>query len=146
MLTVAKVESDRARYYLSTTAIGANHAGGLVETGRRLDREGSHCARPQGGCGAAGVRALLAGRSPVDAGGLLRLPDRRRLSAYDLAFSTPKSVSILFALGRPDVTEQIRLAHERAVQATLGYLERHAICVREAQVDGRTRLTRVDGE
>ncbi len=144
MLTVAKVESGRASYYLSTTASGSDHPGGLLEA------DGIWLGKQAAALGLSGVaspravRALFAGRSPADGKRLLPAPDRRRLSAYDCTFSTPKSVSILFALGPPHVTEQIRLAHGGAVRASLDYLERHGASVREEQVDGRTRVVRAD--
>ncbi len=142
MLTIAKVESSRAAYYLSTTASGSDHEGGLVEP------DGVWLGRLSASLGLAGVaapaavRALLGARSPLDGSRLFPREDRRRLSAYDCTFSTPKSVSVLFALGRPEVTDQVRLAHEDAVVASLDYLERHGVCVREGRVDGRTRLSK----
>ena len=136
VLTVAKVESGRASYYLSTTAAGADHAGGLLEPdGVWLGRQAAALGL-SGVASPGAVRALFAGRSPVDGERLLAEPKRRRLSAYDCTFSTPKSVSVLFALGPPEVTEQVRLAHGGAVLASLDYLERHGARVREGQVDG----------
>jgi conjugative relaxase-like TrwC/TraI family protein len=43
---------------------------------------------------------------------------------YDLTFSAPKSVSLLHALGAPAVQSEVLAAHEQAVAAALGYLER----------------------
>ena len=51
---------------------------------------------------------------------------RERLPGYDLTFRAPKSVSLLFALGEGEVSRDIKLAHEAAVRAALGYLEREA--------------------
>ena len=52
------------------------------------------------------------------------------VAGYDLTFSAPKSVSVLFALGDADVREAVRAAHDRAVREALGYMERTAAAVR----------------
>jgi conjugative relaxase-like TrwC/TraI family protein len=144
VLTVAKIERSRASYYLSSTAAGADHAGGLIEAdGVWLGKQAAALGL-SGVASATAVRALFAGRSPLDGAQLLSEPNRRRLSAYDCTFSTPKSVSILFALGPPQATEKIRLAHEKAVRASLEYLERHGAGVRQERVDGRNRVVRTD--
>lgn len=51
-----------------------------------------------------------------------------RRSGLDLTFSAPKSVSVLFALGSPEVAGAVRAAHAAAVEQTLAYLER--LCAR----------------
>jgi len=53
-----------------------------------------------------------------------------RVPGFDVTFAAPKSVSLLHALGRPDVVDEVRLAHDAAVAAGLDYLERHACRVR----------------
>jgi conjugative relaxase-like TrwC/TraI family protein len=52
------------------------------------------------------------------------------VAGYDLTFSAPKSVSVLFALGEADVRDAVRAAHDRAVREALGYAERTAAAVR----------------
>lgn len=46
-----------------------------------------------------------------------------RRSGLDLTFSAPKSVSVLFALGDPEVAAAVRRAHRAAVAQTVAYLE-----------------------
>ncbi len=46
-----------------------------------------------------------------------------RRPGVDVTVSAPKSVSILFALGDPDVTATVRAAHQAPVGETLAYLE-----------------------
>ena len=48
------------------------------------------------------------------------------MAAFDLTFSAPKSVSVLFAIGEPALARALVEAHEPAVDAALGYLEREA--------------------
>ena len=53
-----------------------------------------------------------------------------RVPAFDATFAAPKSVSVLFGLGPPDVNAAVGRAHDEAVRAGLTYLERHACAVR----------------
>jgi len=43
------------------------------------------------------------------------------LPGYDLTFSAPKGVSLLFALGDPALMFEVRRAHDAAVAGALGY-------------------------
>ncbi len=61
-------------------------------------------------------------------------PDRQLGRAYgdesvrgfDVTCSAPKSVSVLFALGDDEVRQRVLGAHDRAVEALVGWIERHA--------------------
>jgi conjugative relaxase-like TrwC/TraI family protein len=53
-----------------------------------------------------------------------------RVAGFDLTFSAPKSVSVVFGLGNADVQRMVRNAHDHAVVEALGYLERSAVAVR----------------
>ena len=48
------------------------------------------------------------------------------MPGFDLTFSAPKSVSVLFGVGGERMQGAIRAAHDRAVEDALGYLERSA--------------------
>ena len=50
--------------------------------------------------------------------------------AYDCTYSTPKSVSLLHALGPQEIREHVRAGHEEAAAAALGYLEHYGARVR----------------
>ncbi|WP_324341576.1 MobF family relaxase [Baekduia sp.] len=63
--------------------------------------------------------------------------------AYDLTFSAPKSVSVVYGIGDRTVSPVVRDAHDEAVREALGYLERHAAWTRRG-ADGRN-LLRGDG-
>jgi conjugative relaxase-like TrwC/TraI family protein len=62
------------------------------------------------------LRAMLAGISPRS-GAELGLPKRSgpRVVGFDLTFSAPKSVSLLYALGSAQQSAAARRAHEAAV-------------------------------
>lgn len=63
---------------------------------------------------------------------------------FDLTLRPPKSVSVLWALAPDAVRSEIRRAHADAVDATIGYLERHAMAARRWH-DGRLEPIGVDG-
>jgi conjugative relaxase-like TrwC/TraI family protein len=52
------------------------------------------------------------------------------VTGFDLTFSAPKSVSVLWGLGDTEVSKAVRRAHDGAVVEALGYLERHATMAR----------------
>lgn len=120
MLILHPVQSGQARYYL-----GGDGPGQWVGSGS--DRLGL-----SGDVGQPALRAVLAGRDP--GGGrsqllLRRIPSRRR-GGFDAVFASPKSLSLLAALG--DLSDGARLvgAHELAVRDSLGFLERSATWTR----------------
>jgi conjugative relaxase-like TrwC/TraI family protein len=63
--------------------------------------------------------------------------------AYDLTFSAPKSVSVVFGIGDRTVSPAVRAAHDEAVREALGYLQRHATWTRRG-ANGK-HLLRGDG-
>lgn len=137
MLSICKVARGQEEYYLATAATGRDHSEGLVEApgvwlGAAVERRGlTGVAEPRA------VRMLFAGLDPLSGEPLVPEPGRRRIAAYDCTFSTPKSVSITQALSPdPQVREQMRLGHEAAVRASLGYLEAEAPAVRLSTPDG----------
>ena len=77
----------------------------------------------------AQLRAVLEGSDPT---GTYRLSaaHNRRVIGYDLTFSAPKSVSVLWGLSTDQVRGAVAAAHERAVAAALGYIEAEAILTR----------------
>src|SRR3954471_23075863 len=68
----------------------------------------------------------------------------RSIRGFDLTFSAPKSVSILYGVGGADVSAAVREAHDDAVRQALGYLEREACWTRRRREGGIQRL-RGDG-
>src|SRR4051794_29105622 len=74
-------------------------------------------------------RRLLDGCHPATGERLGRLA-AKRVPGFDLTFSAPKSVSVLFGVGDPALRDVIREAHEAAVRDALGYLEREAAVAR----------------
>ena len=52
--------------------------------------------------------------------------DETSVRGFDVTCSAPKSVSVLFALGDADTRREVLAAHDAAVAALTGWIERHA--------------------
>ncbi len=92
------------------------------------------------GTGAAG--AGLAGAVDSDAFLALLEPRGRanqRVVGFDLTFSAPKSVSVLFGVAEEVVSREVRDGHDAAVEQAVGYLEGHATWTRRGR-NGHQRL------
>lgn len=81
------------------------------------------------------LRALLLGRHPGTDVELLAGHRERRVAAFDVTFSAPKSISLLWAFAGPEVSSLASIAHVEAVAVALDFLERRAGATRQ-QVDG----------
>ena len=102
-----------------------------ASTTAKLDRRTAVVtARPQHARSAA---APTAPRDPATGERLKRVGGRSKVAAFDLTFSAPKSVSVLFAIGEPALAGALVEAHESAVDAALGYPEREACRVRRGR-------------
>lgn len=145
MLSLAKVLRGREEYYLSTVAAGGDEPPGLVEpegawVGRGaalLELAGSTVRAPD-------LRAVLRGVDPATGELLDAGHGRVRVAAFDCTFSTPKSVSILHALGPKEAAAETRAGHEASVLAALDHLERDAARVRR-RVGGERSSIAADG-
>ena len=91
---------------------------------------------------AEALRNLLAGKSAHgEALGLQVQPGRR--PGYDLTFSAPKGISLLWAFGSGDVRDTISVAHDRAVGAVLDHLSTEACYARRGH--GGAQLIEANG-
>jgi hypothetical protein len=74
-------------------------------------------------------------------------PTRRAVAGYDLTFSVPKSVSVLWALAPADVRRQIVAAHHAAIDDTLALFEAEVAATRMGATgpDGAVAQVEVDG-
>jgi conjugative relaxase-like TrwC/TraI family protein len=90
--------------------------------------------------------AVLAGQHPVSGKTLVARPEPRKFTdadgrerrldpilGYDIRFAAPKSVSLLYAVGSPEVRAAVLRAHDHAVAEATGYLERTACFVRRGR-------------
>lgn len=125
MLSIAKLGLRGPDYYLDQIAkgledyyLGHGEAQGRW-VGRGLDDLGL-----SGAVDPDDFRAVFAGDHPATGERLAAA--NRTLPGYDLCFSPPKSVSVLFGLGDADTAAAVIRCHEEAVEAALDWLERTA--------------------
>jgi conjugative relaxase-like TrwC/TraI family protein len=130
VLSVAKLARGREEYYLATLATGREDSGGLIEADGRWLGRAAETLGLSGTVDSAVLRALLTGVDPATGEVLSLRHAQVRVVAYDCTYSTPKSVSLLHALGPEEIRAQVRAGHEEAAAAALGYLERHGARVR----------------
>ena len=102
--------------------------------------------RPAGpGRGGGGGRSAgVDRRSPSGSGEQLAGSKPATVRAIDATFSAPKSVSLLWAFGTPEVAAAVSIAHVEAVQAALGFVEARAAVTRR-QVNGVRRRAATSG-
>lgn len=135
MLSIGKLGQGQADYYLRAVGQGIEdyYTGAGEARGRWLGGAAAEL-EVAGGVDADGLRAALTGNHPRAGGGLAG-PSRGaiRVPGFDLTFSAPKSVSVLFGLGDAEVSRQVCEAHEAAVDAALGYMERQAAVARRGR-------------
>jgi conjugative relaxase-like TrwC/TraI family protein len=128
MLTIAKLRRGNEDYVLRAVAAGAEdyYAGSGEAPGVWLGG-GAESLGLAGEVGAEAFRAVLQGRDPAS-GNLLA---KRKAQGFDLTFSAPKSVSVLWALAPDPVSRQVVAAcHEEAIAAAMGWMESQASAVK----------------
>jgi conjugative relaxase-like TrwC/TraI family protein len=120
MLGIHGVGPEKADYYLSDLARELPTGG-----------PGRWVGTAAGGLGLAGpvqdeeFRRLLEGRQPRT--GVVVGSGRASVAGFDLTFSAPKSVSVLFALAGPEAADAVVAAQRDAVAGALRYLEQHGL-------------------
>jgi conjugative relaxase-like TrwC/TraI family protein len=139
MLSIGKLAAGGEDYYLEAVAAGVEdyYLGAGEAPGVWLAGAEALCL--EGEVAPEDLRAVLEGRAPDGEQLAATPPGRPRVPGFDLTFSAPKSVSLLHALGSPSVQSEVVAAHEEAVAAALGYLERHAAFLRRG-AGGRERV------
>lgn len=121
-------------YYLDVVARGAEeyYTGAGEAPGRWV---GASAAR----LGLAGevdpqdLHVVLEHRDPRTGEPLTRVQGAARVPGFDATFCAPKSVSLLFALGDPRVSNAVREAHDIAVDRALAVLEGEAARARRGK-------------
>ena len=146
LLNIGRMAPGRADYYLTAVARGDDGVEGYYlargeEPGRWLGT-GAEQLGLAGEVTAEQLRAVLAGRDPSTGEQLAGHP-ARKVPGFDHTFRAPKSVSLLWALGDRDIAGQVVAAHDAAVDAALGYLQRSAGFTRRGS--GGVESVPVDG-
>ncbi|MGH3041852.1 MAG: MobF family relaxase, partial [Gaiellaceae bacterium] len=161
MLSVAKLTPGQEAYYERSVALGLDDyyggrgespgewagsgASGLGLEGEVADGELGSLIRGKDPKTGAELRAPVKARSitveRIDPGTGRRWMEERKLApvaGFDLVFSTPKSVSVLHALGDEETRGEVAEAHRSAWRVALAYLETEA-CVTRRGKDGYLR-------
>src|SRR3954454_3651764 len=131
MLSIGKVGGGQGnpRYYIDTVARGRED----YYTGHG-EAEGEWYgvgAATKGLQGTVGEDEFL-GALSIEPG------SQRKVLGFDLTFSAPKSVSLLYGIADKSVARVARDSHDAPVREALGYLERHACWTRRQS--GRERI------
>lgn len=133
MLSIGKVGLTRNQqlYYEEKVAKGAeDYYSGRGEVPGRWTGGAARELGLSGELGTEQLKAMMDGKHPLTGEQLAKRTSRCTVAALDLTFSAPKSISVLFALGDEQLSCALVEAHEEAVDAALGYLEREACRVR----------------
>jgi conjugative relaxase-like TrwC/TraI family protein len=150
MLSIGKLAHGQADYYLGlagervdrsasvSSGVEDYYVGGAEPPGRWTGRLAAELGRA-GRVDGAALKEVLA----VDDVGLPEILGRRSVPGYDLTFSAPKSVSVVFGIAEAPVRDAVLTAHRVAVNAALTYVEREAIRVRRGHAG--TRQLETDG-
>jgi conjugative relaxase-like TrwC/TraI family protein len=117
VLSIGKIALGQHRYYEQQVAAGADdyYSGRGEAPGEWVGREAEDLGLA-GRVSAGQFSALIAGRDPRSPETRLRSSERDpKIAAFDLTFSAPKSVSILFATAPEPVAGVLVGCHEEAV-------------------------------
>src|SRR3954454_10467999 len=141
VLSIGKLAAGQAKYYLDQAQgrvdVVQSVGGGIEDyyigppeaRGQWIGAAGRELGLG-GDVEAESLRHVLEGRHPVDGAELRTSSSRARVAGFDLTFSAPKSVSVLFGLGDGELRESVRAAHDVAVREAVAHLERTAAAVR----------------
>jgi conjugative relaxase-like TrwC/TraI family protein len=137
MLSIGKVAEGQHAYYEKLVAHGRDdyYSGKGEAPGEWMGAAAAGLGL-EGTVEAERFNAMIAGLDPSD-------PDLERLlggerkestvAAYDLTFSAPKSLSVLYATADLAIARELVAAHDASVRAAIGYLEDEAVKVRRGR-------------
>jgi conjugative relaxase-like TrwC/TraI family protein len=154
VLSIGKLAAGQAKYYLDQAearvdvvqSIGSGAEDYYLGPSEARGRWIGAAARElglQGEVEADQLRRVLEGLDPQNGSELRTSTSRARVAGFDLTFSAPKSVSVLFGLGDDDLRARVREAHDVAVREAVGHLERWAAAVRRGH--GGVRVEQASG-
>ena len=145
MLSIAALSPARADYYVRQVAEGLDeyYTGDQAEPGRWAGKAAERL-------GLSGVVTpdafshLLDGNDPTTAAPLgAPRTTAHRVGGFDLCFSSPKSVSLAWALGGPEVAAKVAAAHDTAVEQAVSVIEQEALRARRGA--GGHRVVETEG-
>jgi conjugative relaxase-like TrwC/TraI family protein len=145
VLTIGKLGAsvDQLGYYEQQVAQGLeDYFSGRGEAPGRWAGAGARLVRVSGRVDREAFMRAMAGCDPRTGERLKPEHGRTKVAAFDLTFSAPKSVSVLFAIADERTSAALLDAHRHAVAAAFAYVEREACFTRR----GRNGVDRVRGD
>jgi conjugative relaxase-like TrwC/TraI family protein len=143
MVGITKIQRANANYWINAVAEGEDDY--YTKPGEAPGEwigELAKDLRLEGRIDRDEYAAALAGQHPDSGEELVRRPKPRTFTdavgrerhvepvlGYDVRFAAPKSVSLLYAIGSPEVRDAVVAAHDAAVREAFTYLERQACFV-----------------
>ncbi len=144
LLTISKIQSSEvaAKYFEGQNAreLAGQEADGYTQADYYQAAEGA--GEPPGRWLDGGLlgldgetlpgqlKALLDGVDPTTGKELVHAQGDNRVNGFDLTFSSPKTVSSVYAVADPELREAIEAAHHQAVRAAKDYLDQNAAYTR----------------
>ena len=124
MLSLGKLAPGQQQYYLDTVARGAEeyYTGAKEAPGQWVGR-GTERLGLEGEVDPDALGQVLGGRDPRLGLPLTRAQGAPSVPGIDATFCAPKSVSLLYSLGDPETSNEVRNAHDAAVSGSLRVLE-----------------------
>jgi len=134
VLSIGKLAQGQEAYYVETVAEGAEeyYVGSGEAPGRWMGRSAARLELA-GDVDGGDLAALLGHLDPRTGEPLTLGRSAPKVAGFDLTFCAPKSVSLLWAFGSPEVTAEVVAAHVAAVDAALGVMETEAARVRRGK-------------
>src|ERR1035437_3780366 len=147
MLSIGKLANHTGKaagsYYLDSVAKGRDdYYVGRGEAEGRWMGTGLMALQLSGEVASGDFLAVVAGRNPTTGEWLGREPrGGQRTPGFDLTFSAPKSVSVLWGLAGESVSEQVQEAHDVAVAAAMRFVEERVAFTRRGYLGARREGT-----
>jgi conjugative relaxase-like TrwC/TraI family protein len=135
MLSIGKMGAGQEGYYLGKVAEGAeDYYSGEGEAEGYWLGDAAEDLGLQGKVDPDQLVGMLTGNNPASGEplGMQHVADGP-VPGFDLTFSAPKSVSLLWALGGSPVGAEVKEAHAAAVESALGYMQREACWTRRGK-------------
>lgn len=143
MLSIGKITEGNRTYHLEQVAQNAEeYYSGKGEAEGMWLGGGAEEFELSGVVGQEAFNAILNGADPRNKEVLASSFARRKVLGFDLTFSAPKSVSVMFVLGDEKVRDEVRGAHDAAVLEAMSYMEHVAAWGRE----GAGGKVKIEGE
>ena len=133
MISIGKLGKGQERYYTEKVAEGAeDYYSGEGEAQGQWMGDAATELGLTGDVDPAQLTAMLSGDNPATGEplGLRPVGGKGPVPGFDLTFSAPKSVSLTWALGGPEVAAGVAAAHQRSVEAALRYMQTYACWTR----------------